>query len=402
MRINIYIKLLVFIFTFLTFRLSAQMSQITGFGVNPGNLDMYLFEPSQPKVGAEVVLVLHGCGQNAASFAEQTGWNVLAEQYGFYVIFAQQKAINNPTRCFNWFLDSDNKRGAGEAESLAEMVHYVHDNFSTDVSKSFVCGLSAGGAMTPVMMSCYPDVFQSGGTWAGVPYLYEPTGDNDITPMEWGDKTRNAYPSYTGIYPTLFICQGTADSVTEPINESRLVAQWTDVHHADTIPDLTNTTFMGNPDVAENIYLNNSNDTIIKSYTISNMGHGIAVDPGSGTFQGGQAALGALDVDFYSTYWMAHFFGLLSDGTVNVVEQLDPEIETYLLRDGSLKIINKVTPNRRFELVLFDVLGRLILKNNFNTETIISSSKLDDNKILIISIINEDNKRVYSKILARR
>ncbi len=394
-------KTLILIFTFLCFGLSAQMTPITDFGTNPGNLEMFLFAPSNPKVEAELVLVLHGCGQNASSFAEQTGWNVLAERYGFYVIFAQQKAINNPTRCFNWFLSSDNERDRGEAKSLIEMVNYVHDNFSTDATKNFVCGLSAGGAMTPVMLATYPDVFKAGGTWAGVPYLYAPTGNNDIPPMEWGDKVSNAFPAYSGNYPTLFICQGTDDSVTEPINAARLIAQWTNIHQADQIPDHTDLNFMGNTAIEENTYVNSSTDTIIKSYTISGMGHGIAVDPGNGTFQGGQTALGSFDVDFYSTYWMARFFGILTDDLVNSVEQINKsEMEAYIDSDGSLKITTNEN-SHQLQVILTDLLGRRILKQDFNRETIIPSNQLNDNRVIAISIFNKNTQRIYSKLLVR-
>jgi len=394
-------KILIVILIFQCFGASAQMNQITDFGLNSGNLEMLLFEPSNPRTDAEVVLVLHGCGQNASNFAEQTGWNVLAEQYGFYVIYAQQKAINNPTRCFNWFLSSDNERDSGEAKTLVEMINYVHDNYATDPTKNFVCGLSAGGAMTPVMLANYPDVFKSGGSWAGVPYLYSPTGNNDITPMEWGDKVRAAFPAYTGTYPTLFICQGTDDSVTEPINETRLIAQWTNIHDSDQLADATDLNFNGNANVEEKIYLNSSNDTIVKSYKITNMGHGIAVDPGNGSFQGGQAAAGAYDVDFYSTYWMARFFGLIPDDIINSVPPLnDSEIKAYIDRDGSLQITQNENSNQ-LKILLFDALGRIILQKDFNKETIIPSSQLRSNSVIVLSILNKNKQRVYSKILLR-
>lgn len=393
-------KILLAVFMCLGLGLSAQMTQVSGFGTNPGNLEMFLFEPSAPKMDAAVVLVLHGCGQNANNFAEATGWNVLAEQYGFYVVYAQQKIINNPVRCFNWFLSTDNERGAGEAKSLIEMVDYVHNNYTTDVTKSFVCGLSAGGAMTPVMMACYPDRFKSGGVWAGVPYLYSPTGNNDISAEEWGNKARSAYPDYTGDYPTLFICQGLADSVTEPINESRLVAQWTNVHETDQNPDVTNFSFLDNPAVRQDIYLNDANDTIIKSYTITDMGHGIAVDPGEEAIQGGQAGAGAYDVDFYSTYWMANFFGIIDNGTVNTVDQLSPsELKVFTLNDGSLKVLN--TTNQSLQVLVFDMLGRTLVQRELYDEVTIPSSQLNNRRVVAVTILNNRRQSVYSKLLMR-
>lgn len=322
--------------------INAQLTEVLDFGPNPGNLDMFLFEPSAPEPSAGVVLVLHGCGQQAANFADQTGWSVLADTYGFYVVYAQQRSINNPTRCFNWFRSTDNQRDLGEAASLAQMVQFVHDNYETDSSRSFVCGLSAGGAMTPVMLACYPDVFRAGGAWAGVPYLYEPGGTNSDSPQEWGDKVRNAYTEYTGEYPSLFICQGDADSVTDPINAQRLITQWTNLHDLDQTSSSIVDPVGGNDRLASQLFLNNTNDTICQAYFIEDMGHGIAVDPGNDVPQGGQTGAGAFDVDFYSTYWMGRFFGLIPapQSSVNSIQDAS-NVHVYVDEDGTLVVANQ-------------------------------------------------------------
>lgn len=347
-----------------------------------------------------MVLVLHGCGQNASRFAEQTGWNALAEHFGFYVIYAQQLRSNNLTKCFNWFLPSDNQRDRGEAKSLVEMVEYVHNHYDTDDRKNFVCGLSAGGSMTPVLMSTYPDIFLGGGVWAGVPYLYAPSGDNDISAAAWGEKVRSAYPSYSGPYPRLFICQGTQDEVVDPINEERLIAQWTNVHQEDQISDSTDTSFQGNPKVEKNVYTNNAGDTIIKSYRIAGMGHGIAVDPGNGVFQGGQTSAGAFDVDFFSTYWMADFFGILN----NDITDIDDDVYTHslqvnMLRDGSIRIVNH-TENEDLRLVVFDISGKVIVRKPLHNDVVIPAYVIQ-HKTIVLLVRDENGKRVFSQVYRR-
>lgn len=387
---------------FTTFTLKAQTSEITNFGTNPGNLKMFLFEPSTTQSNPGVVLVMHGCGQNATDFANETGWNVLAEQYGFYVIYAEQKLINNPTKCFNWFKSSDNIRNSGESLSLLEMINHVQTNFSTDSSKTFVCGLSAGGSMTPVMMACYPDVFNGGGIWAGVPYLYQAGEANEDTPLQWGNKVRNAFPEYSGKYPRLYVCQGTKDAVVDSINRTKLVAQWTNVHGINQTPDIINLDFNDISNVDQHLYLNNStNDTIVNTYTIHGMGHGIAVDPGTGAEQGGITNTGSYDVDFYSTYWMARFFNLIQNQTTSIDEEFKSTtaIKCHRLKNGSIKLIAEHTNKNRL-LTIFDLAGRSIYKTDFFNE-IILQPEIFPNSQFLITIENENGIREWTKILLK-
>lgn len=381
--------------------LNAQVKEISNFGTNPGNLRMYLFEPSTSANEAGVVLVLHGCGQTAEAFAEQTGWNVLAETYGFYVVYAEQKAGNNPTLCFNWFLSRDNQRGEGEARSLIEMIDFVHANYPTDSTKSFVCGLSAGGSMTPVVMACYPDKINAGGIWAGVPYLYSPRGDNDFTSQEWGSNVRQAFNDYTGSYPRLFICQGSEDAVTDPINQQRLIQQWTNVHQADQVVDGLNLAFDGNASVEEEIFLNPSGDTIIKSYLVDGMGHGVAIDPGMGKMQGGKESPGAFDVDFFSTFWMADYFGLLDD-RISPTHDWDESayVELYVDADGSL-IIQKSGQLGAVQFMISDITGRILLSHDLIEEKCVISLPQSNSPILAVTFFNPDGDRLFSRLVKR-
>lgn len=394
-------SVLLFCFVFTTISSRAQITEITSFGTNPGNLKMFLFEPSVPKTNAEVVLVMHGCLQEASDFANETGWNVLAEEFGFYVIYAEQKPINNPSRCFNWFRATDQIRNSGESQSLMEMIEYVHNTYSTDPNKSFVCGLSAGGSMTSVMMACYPDKIVKGGIWAGVPYLYKPPGGMSLSAFQWGDSVRSAYPGYTGTFPKLFVCQGTIDNIVDPVNENDLMLQWTNVNNADSIPDLTTSNFQGNTSVTEKIYLNNGlTDTVVITYTINGMGHGIAVDPGTGATQGGQTSGGAYDVNFYSTYWMACFFDLIPHPTNNIEEESNPTVTVGSLQDGAVKLTLSDL-NEKMTLYLMDVNGRLIHQTHFHQEITLSSDMLPNTPFLVL-LQNSNGVRVFQQFMVKQ
>lgn len=120
----------ILIFTFL---LKAAVSQplsneVMDFGTNPGNLSLFYYIPKSARANAPLVLVLHGCSQGANAVAELTGWNKLADTYGFCVAYPQQHFPNNPSHCFNWFKKNEIERGNGECESIKQMVEYMQKN----------------------------------------------------------------------------------------------------------------------------------------------------------------------------------------------------------------------------------------------------------------------------------
>ena len=78
--------------------------------------------------------------------------------------------VRQANGCFNWFQSGDIERGHGEAASIRQMVATMVSDHGIDPARVFVTGLSAGGAMTSVMLATYPEVFAGGAIIAGLPY----------------------------------------------------------------------------------------------------------------------------------------------------------------------------------------------------------------------------------------
>ena len=85
---------------------------------NPGALGAKLFVPADLPPGAALVVVLHGCTQNAADYDLGSGWSQLAEAHGFALLYPEQVRANNPNGCFNWFNPADVGRGGGDGAQL--------------------------------------------------------------------------------------------------------------------------------------------------------------------------------------------------------------------------------------------------------------------------------------------
>src|SRR5882757_2300932 len=147
-----------------------HLRETWNFGSNPGALRMFSYRPSNVSAGSALVVVLHGCTQTAGGYDLGAGWSTLADRFGFTLLLPEQQRSNNPNGCFNWFQPADIKRGHGEALSIRQMVEKMVSDFQIDPTRVFITGLSAGGAMTSVMLATYPDVFAGGAVVAGLPY----------------------------------------------------------------------------------------------------------------------------------------------------------------------------------------------------------------------------------------
>ena len=325
-------KYIPFIITALLFAADGADAQtgyhaVTNFGTNPGTLNMYSYVPAGITGKAPLVLAMHGCGENAALYATQTGWDKLADDHGFYVVYPEQNLINNPQGCFNWFVPTDASRGQGEALSIKQMVDYMEAHYNIDSSRIFVTGLSAGGCMTTVMLACYPDVFNAGAVMAGVPYKAATTvseatsvllGQQIQTPQVWGDLVRGAFPSYTGNYPRVAVFQGTADAVCNQQNATEVMKQWTNLDSAGQTPVVVNNPFNSNAVVSQSIYNNPAGTPVVETFFISGMPHGIALDTGRCFEQGGTAGLYAWNVHLYSSFWAGYFWGIMGNDGITI------------------------------------------------------------------------------------
>jgi poly(hydroxyalkanoate) depolymerase family esterase len=294
--------------------LRSSLAETTGFGSNPGDLRMFSYVPANLQQPPGLVVVLHGCGQSAAGYDLGAGWSTLAKRYGFALLMPEQQLSNNGQGCFNWFNPEDTAREQGEACSIRQMIATMVGDHAIDEHRIFVTGLSAGGAMTSVMLATYPEVFAGGAIIAGLPFGVATNVREALNGMyqspsrpagELGDLVRSA-SNHQGPWPKLSVWHGSADRTVNPANANEIVKQWLDVHHLPSAP-MSEGTVDGYP---RQVWWNADGETIVESYTITDMAHGTPLGLADNDERYGAQGAFLIEAGISSSYHIANFFGL--------------------------------------------------------------------------------------------
>ncbi len=320
---------------------TAQRVEIEEFGSNPGNLRMWGYRPAGLATGAALVVALHGCRQSAAAYDDETGWVEVANRFGFALVFPEQKTHpwwgNNPLGCFNWFYRGDQVRDHGEALSIKQMTDTAIREWSLDPERVFITGLSAGGAMTAVMLAAYPETFAGGAIVAGIPYRCSRVPDYvplasvsyaalwlgftdpfacmepgfDHAPHVWRERVWESGAPRPPRWPRVSIWHGTADRTVGARNAAELVDQWTGVHGTDARADHEQS-------IAGHLrreYHDAHGRPVVEWFLLDGMDHGVPINPAPAGVdpqpdQCGRATDYVLAAGICAAYHIARFWAL--------------------------------------------------------------------------------------------
>ncbi|MGJ5950438.1 extracellular catalytic domain type 1 short-chain-length polyhydroxyalkanoate depolymerase [Streptomyces neyagawaensis] len=227
----------------------AALTQITGFGQNPSNLQMYLYVPNNVARKPAVVVAVHYCTGSGPAMYSGTEYASLADRYGFIVVYP---SVTRSSKCFDVASPQALRRGGGsDPVGIKSMVDWTVRTYNADTSRIFATGISSGAMMTNVLLGVYPDVFAAGAAFAGVPFACfattngsewnsECAGGRIIrSPQAWGDLVRGAYPGYNGPRPRMQLWHGTQDDVLRYPNFGEEIKQWTNVRGVGQTPSST-------------------------------------------------------------------------------------------------------------------------------------------------------------------
>ncbi len=204
-----------------------------------------LYRPAQvgPDEQLPLLVMLHGCGQDAASFAAGTRMNRLAERQRFMVLYPEQDRLANTQGCWNWF-ETRSGRAQNEAALLMKAVAQVIKQQRIDPERIAVAGLSAGAGMAALLATQHPDKFKAVVMHSGVPPGTAHSTLSAISAMRGRRQVQTlaSPPSpeakrNTPQWPALLVIHGAMDAVVA-VNNAHAAAQlWADAAHAKaTVP----------------------------------------------------------------------------------------------------------------------------------------------------------------------
>lgn len=175
-----------------------------------------------------LMVMLHGCAQDAAGFASSTRMNRIANRERFLVLYPEQGRLANPQGCWNWF-DTDSGRAHAEADLVLRAVDQVCQFQPVDRQRVALAGLSAGASMAALMAIRHPDRFKAVVMHSGIP-----PGMAHSTLTALG-AMRGRQPTVPWVaapgeavakWPPLLVIHGDADASVSPNNAAAAALTW--------------------------------------------------------------------------------------------------------------------------------------------------------------------------------
>ena len=195
-----------------------------------------------------LMVMLHGCNQDAKGFAYSTRMNTVAAREGFMVLYPEQDRLANPQGCWNWF-DTRTGRALKEVALILRAIDQVCLLNAADRDRVAIAGLSAGASMAALVVTRHPERFKAVAMHSGIAPGTAHSALSALGAMQGRRSTKplvNAKllvspqlttPSLSRpSWPPLLVIHGSADRVVSARNGQAAAQQWATAASAQSGP----------------------------------------------------------------------------------------------------------------------------------------------------------------------
>jgi poly(hydroxyalkanoate) depolymerase family esterase len=201
---------------------------LSGLAVGPAGMRRYrLYRPPDVALAERrpLLVMLHGCGQDARGFALSTRMNRIAARERCFVLYPEQDRGAHPQGCWHWY-GTRSGQAQREAATLAAAIDQVCLLYPVDAARVAIAGLSAGAGMAALMVTREPARFRALVMHSGIAPGVADSSASALKAMRGGARAP-AMPALPGTaLPPLLVIHGDADRVVTAGNGEAAVRWW--------------------------------------------------------------------------------------------------------------------------------------------------------------------------------
>lgn len=173
-----------------------------------------------------LVVMLHGCAQDAEDLAASTKMNRLAQAERFMVLYPEQDQIANMQNCWNWY-DTRSGTAQREAESIVSAVDHICKTEPVNRLRLGLVGLSAGAGLASLIAVRQPEHFRAVVMHSGIGPGQASSTASALSAMRGRRTAVPLAPLAVGLHlPAMLVIQGSADPIVAASNGAQAAKQW--------------------------------------------------------------------------------------------------------------------------------------------------------------------------------
>lgn len=189
----------------------------------------WLYKPPGVKRSESLPLlvILHGCGQDADALAASSRMNTVAARERFFVLYPEQDRLASLQGCWNWY-DTRTGRAQAEANSISAAIEQVCLSQAVDRNRVALAGISAGAGMAVLLATLHPERFRAIAMHSGIAPGIAHSSSSAIKAMFGQSVAPSPLPAIAPHIrlPALLVIHGEADHVVAPGNGAEAARRW--------------------------------------------------------------------------------------------------------------------------------------------------------------------------------